>query len=303
MTKHFAYIVLAHREPKQLAQLLEVLNHEDDHFFVHIDRKVSIEPFQEEIRKLRIPNIHFIGKRENGQWGGMGIVYATINAIDEIVSLDTPFCHVHLLSGQDFPIKSIQEIRRFFSDHDCDDFMSYEPFPVRHLDGGGLHRLKNYSWTIRGRRLTYLPKSISNTFNIKGQVLNTFLGLVELFLPERKIPHELKPFYGSQWWSLTGETVKNIRGYLALNPEYCRFHRRSLLPDEMFFQTVLLNLEDTKPPINDNKRFILWEEGSSHPIELELKHLTRIEDSDALFARKFNFDNPILKSLTSTLKV
>lgn len=288
MTKQFAYIILAHREPKQLAQLIQVLQHEDDHFFVHIDSKVSLEPFHAEIGKLRIPNIHFVNKRENGQWGGFGIVQATLNAIEEIILSKINFCHVHLLSGQDYPIKKQNEIRDFFLANVGKDFIEYEAFPVKHLDGGGWHRLKHYSWTIGGKRYTFLPKDCNPSFNFKGKLLNGLLWSVELILPKRQIPYALKAYYGSQWWSLSGKTVGDLVKFIKRNPEYIKFHERSLLPDEMFFQTLVMYFYHEEKPVNDNKRFILWEEGSSHPVELNENQKQLLIESDKYFARKFS---------------
>lgn len=298
---HFAYIILAHKEPMQVASLVNALLHPSDHFFIHIDAKNDLQPFEkvviEETNNSR--NIHFIETRENGQWGGFGIVQATLNAIRKITETEVEFCHVHLLSGQDFPIKPMNEIRDYFSEHPSKDFISFETFPVSHIPGGGWNRIKNYSWTIGGKRLTYVPSENSPSFSLKGKIINSLLWSTECFLPKRKLPKEMKPFYGSQWWSITGKTAKDIIKWLSDNPEYLKFHRYSLLPDEMFFQTLIWNLDKEKTPVNDNKRFILWEEGSSHPIILGSEHLERIKNSDAFFARKFEAKSRILQKLTA----
>ena len=75
------------------------------------------------------------------------------------------------------------------------------------------------------------------------------------------------------------------------------FHRNSLLPDEMFFQTLVLHLDKNKTTVNDNKRFILWEKGSSHPIDLKVEHFDEIKASSNFFARKFDAKSEILKQL------
>ena len=82
--------------------------------------------------------------------------------------------------------------------------------------------------------------------------------------------------------------------FLLDNPKFIKYHKESLIPDEMFFQMILLNNEIIDTIINDNKRFILWNKESSHPISLSSSRLPEINMSDKLFARKFeeNAANP-----------
>lgn len=294
MSQHFAYIILGHKEPKQIAKLVSTLSHPDDYFFIHIDRKAAILPFIEAVAEEKVSNIHFIKKRENGQWGGFGIVQATLNAIDEIVKSGVSFCHVHLLSGQDFPIKKNDEIRAFFAESSKKDFIQYEAFPVSHLNGGGWYRIQNYSWSFLGKRLTYLPSHLNNSFNFKGKLINTFLGIIETFLPKRTFPKSMKPFYGSQWWSLSNDTITSIHEFLQKNKDYIDFHKHSLLPDEMFFQSIVMCLNNDQTTVNDNKRYILWEKGSSHPVTLKTENFPDIASSNAFFARKFEETEGIL---------
>jgi hypothetical protein len=286
---HFAYIILAHKEPKQVAQLVKALYHPDDYYFIHIDAKIDLHPFQEVINELcnDPKNILFVENRENGQWGDLGIVKGTLNAIRKIIATNIEFCHIHLLSGQDFPIKHVDIIRGFFSQHPNEDFISYEAFPVQHIPGGGWHRLEHYSWTIGNKRLTYVPAENAPSFNTKGKIVNGLLWMIERFLPKRRLPYNMQPYYGSQWWSITGETAKQILSWCERHPKYMEFHRHSLLPDEMFFQTLILHQDGNKTTVNDNKRFILWKKGSSHPTNLCESHHERLLLSKACFARKF----------------
>lgn len=293
-----AYIILAHKNPVQLALLIEALQHEDHFFFIHIDSKSNQKSFEQEIDSRKLLNCSFVYPRENGNWGDLGIVKATLNCLSKALSASLKIDFIHLLSGQDFPVKPIPEIREFFRDHSGQCFMEYTKFPVHHLSFGGMERIKHYSYNIRGKRHTYLPFKHTKDLNFKGYIMNAFLGLLHLFSKTRKIPNDLVPYYGSQWWSLSSDAALYILEYVTKNPHYIDFHKRTLLPDELFFQTILVNSHFKNQLVNDNLRYIRWDKDKgSHPKTLSTIDLESIKASGKLFARKFNENDPILKLL------
>ena len=75
-----AYIILAHKNPRQLARMLQALDHDGASFFVHIDRKVAIAPFAEAVREGR-SDTHFVADRQDVLWGGYSMVQATIDTV------------------------------------------------------------------------------------------------------------------------------------------------------------------------------------------------------------------------------
>lgn len=82
----FAYLILVHKNPKQLARLVSRLNTKDALVFIHIDKKVSEEVFEKEIRKLHIKNIHFVKDRKSIVWGGFNMVKAMISGLKELAA-------------------------------------------------------------------------------------------------------------------------------------------------------------------------------------------------------------------------
>ena len=62
-----AHLIMAHKNPSQLARLIKKLEHPEADFFIHIDKKVDITAFLE----LGDNNhIKFINKRTLVNWGG-----------------------------------------------------------------------------------------------------------------------------------------------------------------------------------------------------------------------------------------
>lgn len=292
---HLAYIILAHKNPEQLFRLVSRLNHPDDYFFIHIDKKVDIKPFHVVFENSGF-NIKFITRRENGRWGDLGIVKATINSLIELVNSNLQYTHVSLLSGQDYPIKPLSVIRSFFLNNVDKSFVEYIPFPVKHLNYGGLHRIESYSFNIGTRRETYIPFKWKNNFNFKGKLQNIILRVICMFLSKRKMPFGWQAYYGSQWWSLNYEAVNCVMKIIVEKEEYLNYHKYSLLPDEMFFQSILLN-NFKGNLINDNLRLIIWNKADSHPATLTENNFNKLNASPKMFARKFDFDTKILNLL------
>ena len=291
-----AFIILGHKNPKQIKRLVSALNNPRFVFLIHIDARVPIEPFEQELG-TKETNILFAKNRKHGRWGGIGIVKATLECLRQLTGMDNDneFTHVSVLSGQDYPVKSKEYIHDFFNKNRNSDFIGFEPFPLKHTGYGGMERIQHYSFNLFGKRHTYLPKQYCKNLSLKGKIMNKFLYILEKILPKRKIPYGLKPYYGSQWWSLTRETVMQVLTFLDEHPEYEKYHSFSLLPDEMFFQTIVVELRQSEVDlVNENLRYIIWEKDSSHPVSLTTENFSDIAKTNALFARKFDAECLVL---------
>ena len=44
------YLILAHRNPEQLCQMIKALDDGNSKFFIHLDAKTSIEPFAAQLQ-------------------------------------------------------------------------------------------------------------------------------------------------------------------------------------------------------------------------------------------------------------
>lgn len=288
-----AYIVLAHNAPDHLARLVKRLQHPDDVFFIHIDVKSDEEQFKNALGDLSA--IHFVKKRENGRWGGIELVNASLNAMKEVSNHKMKFDHVVLLSGADYPIKSTSTIRAFYAENKQFSFISFEPFPVSRLNFEGMDRINYYTYNFLGKRETFIPFRYTSHLSLKGKVFNLLLGLKTLSKPKRTFPFGWTPYYGSQWWSLSMDACVHVLQQIEEKKEYLDYHFYTQIPDEVFFQSLLLN---SYPKIdwiiNDNKRWIEFEEHSSHPKIITESDIDKMIQSDKLFARKFEEKSLVL---------
>lgn len=134
------YIILVHKNPEQLCRLVEQLETEQTDFYIHVDRKTDISPFQE---KLSRPNVCFISERVDILWGTISQVSAVLNCMREI-SRKGEEGHVILLSGQDYPLKSNRYIAAFLETHRTTDFLFHFSLPSDIWPRKGLDRLEAY---------------------------------------------------------------------------------------------------------------------------------------------------------------
>ena len=310
-----AYILLVHRDPELFGRLVRRLDNPGvTSFVVHIDQKVGDDtPFREQVKD--VDGVYY-AKRESGCWGGYSLVQATLNAIGTLVKEEVEFDYAIMMSGQDYPLKSNQYIHDFFAYSSGAQFM--EAFNKdsgtkewqKYLFG---NRLENYYYrTIDGKRW-YRYDGGSGYWRCNDARLakgdDAWKPCEEPdgcpFDPEecrgpRKDhkPSIIKDWWGgSQWWALTKEAVQHIHTTVGKDNGYAAFHKYTFIPDENFFQSLILNSDRFgKRVINNRLRFIDFSDPNPKNMPKtfgdedvsELKEFCSTEYPMMLFARKFD---------------
>lgn len=298
-----AYLILAHNQPAQLERLIERLNGSNAHFFVHIDKK-SRDKAAIFSSLVKYANVQVVSDYDVN-WMGFNMVLSTLGLMRLAVSTGIDFKYFVLLSGQDYPIKGNQYINDFLGQHN-EDFISF----ARISDAAD--NFKN-----KVRYYHYYDFPYSNPRNSKKVPMLVYLyyGIhkrLMKYVPERKFYKNMHPFFGSQWFALTGATVAYVLQFLDKNAGYLKFMKYTEGPDETFFQTIILNSE-RRWNVYDYKKFEEWEktrrpgdnfiqEYSSlrymdwsdrgknvpKPATLDMEYFETLKHSTDLFARKFD---------------
>lgn len=279
-----AYIILAHKYPEQLVRLVSRLNTGETSFFVHIDQKTDDEIYHQVVTRLSgLSNVYFL-KRYKYYWAEFGSVSATLEGIKEIFKRKVPFDYVSLLTGQDYPIKPNRQIEKFLQKSEGKSIIAYEPLPRSRWGGnGGFDRINYWHFRIFNRRVCFPPKPSSHSRVSSLKSLLTFLPF------RRKFPKDFKPFGGYPYWSLSRECVEYVYNFVSKNHKFTNFFKYVHAPDEMFFQTIILNSPLRESVINDGFMYRSWpREHSSHPITLTKDDFDKIIKSSRPFARKFD---------------
>lgn len=305
------YIILAHKNPSQLTRLVLRLRRPGTRFYIHIDKNVEISPFQKELTDFQ--EVFFLkeGQREPGTWGDVGIVKATINATRQVKE-DGRDGYCILLSGQDYPLRRNKEIQNFFEKQNGTSFVSVFSLPHPNWHEGGYDRLNKYKIDKSSQRKHFLQLSSifdKEFYNWETLGKLNFLrktgraNLIPLVLKKRRFPHYLKPYGGGQWWALPMTKVKEVLNFIDEHPDYLNYHKYTLLPDEIFFHSIMATLDG---PVAPSLTYVNWDRPNTPlPVTFEKEDLEELElaSVEKLFARKFDItiDKTILDLLDQEL--
>ena len=280
--KH-AYLILAHKNWNQLMTLLTLLDDSRNDIYIHIDRRVADVPWEQLRNTVQKAQIFFV-KRLTSAWGDYSLVKAELQLLEEATR--SPHAYYHLLSGQDLPLKSQDEIHVFFGSKSEAEYVDIWKVP---LDGPHTldKRLRFYSFCRRwngsldtsGIAYLYLRR-----FQKLSVLIQKWIGISRIKGMEDQL------FYGSQWFSIT----EAFAHYLLTQKAFIKKHFRwTVIPDEHFVQTVLM-----QSPFRDRvsptpTRQINWQTGTltlknGHPSDFTAADYELLHSSDCLFARKFD---------------
>ena len=240
--------------------------------------------------------------RFKGTWGDLGIVKATLNGM-KIISKTRKNGYCILLSGQDYPLQPAKNIKAYLEKIFPTEFMTLYKIPHPGWETGGMDRLEKYKIIKSNQRKHFLQlPSIYDLDFYSLETLGKFNFLrksgrfkeMSLIFKKRSFPSYLKPFGGSQWWALTMDTVKDILEFDEENPDYLKYHQYTLLPDEIFFHSILMKIKVTKKKHMQIKRsftYVNWERPETPlPVTFQKEDFIELKtaSSDYLFARKFD---------------
>ena len=295
-----AYIIIAHKLPEQLVRLVRKLNSDTAIFLIHIDKKTNAEIYQKMVSPLdNNKNVYFI-KRHACNWGSFGYLNASLKGIQEILRLGIACDYVVLLSGQDYPIKSNSYIQKVLLASDGRSYLEYFSLPAERWDGeGGLDRLNYWHFDCYGQEFAFLRKN-GFLYHFPDQLWSALAKIVPV---RRSLPGNMDIFGGSAFWCLPRDCVEYIDKFVRQNIKFVKFFKYVRLPEEIFYQTILLNSHFQDLLVNDDLRYISWPSNPSlHPEILNKHDFERFINTENLFARKFDItvDADVLDMIDKT---
>ena len=261
----------------QLAFLKEIIGFFDDgfDFYIHVDTKTP----QGDLSFLEQPNVKLYSKYRI-QWGSVEHLRAIVFLMNEAWK-NGDYSYYHLITGSDFPVKSLAEFKSFFGEKNNKNYMEWYELPrASWVMEGGLERVKYYwmgnAWfDIRGKVGTYTYKLLK---------LQRKLGIERKFV--RMFP---KLYGGGGYWSLTSEAVDYTLQTIE-SKRLMKFMRHTHCAEELLFQTVLLNADGRFSIVNDSIRYSKWEGNAKSPKVLDESDFDDIIASGCFFARKFDMN-------------
>lgn len=279
-----AYIIQTHTGEKQLISLINQLSDIDTDIFLHIDKKN--DELYNNVHKeyLNSTNVYFVEDRESVNWSAFSMVRATLKLMNMVKDTGKEYDYMSFISGQDYPIKSNEYIKKFLTEHKGKEFMEFWGI------GKYFWRLKCYNF-FREKR---------NNRKLYMRILDNIIRYPQKLVIRRHNLKNMNLYSGSAWTTLTYDCLLYILDYLEKNPRFIDEFKFTSCSDEHFFQMIVMNSPFKDNVVNNNLRYTDWTGGGSSPKILTTQDYDKLINNDKLYARKFNFDKD--KKIVEMLK-
>ncbi|MES2174091.1 MAG: beta-1,6-N-acetylglucosaminyltransferase [Pseudomonadota bacterium] len=272
-----AYLILVHRFPEQFKRMFQAIYVPGNQYLIHVDQR-SGPDMTADIAAFLKPyiNVAMLPSRKM-LWGGYSLVDAELRGMAKLLEMNADWRYFINLSGQDFPLKSQAYIADYLASHDGTEFIRNVPQQAVRPDT--MNRLSHY---------------FVEAFN---RIVRTGV--------RRRAMSGITPYIGTQWKAVTREFCD----FACHNPaarRFKQFYRRTLIADEGFFQTLMMNAFAGGKVVNDDLRTIDWIPDGDiklRPRTFVTRDALRLTLSPDLFARKFDAqeDSHILDLLEAHL--
>ena len=230
---NIAYLISAHTDAPQLKRLVEAL-HPDAHFFIHIDKKSDITPFQ---AVLQGDHVHFLTHRIDVRWGTILEVEYQMALIKAAIDHPVHFNRIFFLSGMDYPLWSNTHITQWLEDQGDKEILS----GIR-MDTPLLSRQQYelYSLARPFFHISWLSNKGNERLSILCRKANGLLGIHKP-LSFMVNGHEWHLYKGSAWWCISQPLATYIYDMYMNEPAIRRYFIDSFGQAETLIQTITFN--------------------------------------------------------------
>ena len=276
MEKH-AYLIMAHENPGQLRRLLQLLDDERNDLYVHIDKNAGFSPaiLNDAVKKTALNVL----EQHPVYWADYSMVTVELLVIERALKSGCHYRYLHLLSGMDLPIKTQDEIHRFFGNKTA-EFLGIVPVESAYdLD----HVRYSYPLLHTGAyRKHKAVRALSGVYVLLQR-------LVKRDLQAERNDLRWRFYDGWNWFSITEEFAAAV---MALSSQIEKVFQSAKAPDEMFLQTVAYNspfrerIYDTSSLSPGSARLIDWNRGK--PYVFRSADFEELINSPCILARKFD---------------
>jgi hypothetical protein len=278
-----AFIILAYKDPSQIEKLVTTLYHEKFDFYVHIDLKYDVQPFE---YLSQLPNVFLVKDRYKMIWASYRFIEVLTTIIKTLLDKKC-YDFISPFSGQDYPLKTAKEIYDYYNKNIGYSFMSIES--------------ENSEWYSECK-LRY-EKYHFTYYSFKG--LDFLSRLINKVLPKRKFPIYDKIYGGPRatWLTLSTEAASYFVNTIEKEKSIRSFCKYTWAPDEFLIPTILMNSNFKHKIIFDSGRHIDWSEGGYNPKIFKKNDFVSLANSGKLYARKFDIkiDNEIYDLIDNKL--
>jgi hypothetical protein len=267
---NIAYLITAYKEPEQVARLLTSILTDSDAALVHFDRIVKAEKFQSWKRvieqKCSGKNVKVVSESrcKYGSFGQIDVLISALKYFEDNFDYD----YFIDFTGDSYPLRTPEVIKKALGGQDC-SFIEFFKLPYKEWYMGGLNRLNN--------RYYFIPRP-------------SYPYVWQFSLPRlrKSLPCGLEPYGGHGGLCLRRSHARYVTEFVEKKPQVVSFFKRVYAPDELFFETILLNSPFKSEIYNGSLLYVDFSEGTIHPKVLTKEDFGKLKASGKFFARKFD---------------
>jgi hypothetical protein len=312
-----AYIVLSHQNPRQILRLVDRLVRSDPAGEVVVNHDAALGAL-DLCDYSEHPRVHVQQSSSRRRWGSYTLAKDLLDAVSWVVAhLDVDWLTV--LSGQDYPLRSLASFGSELAASGYDAFLSGVPIPSDRpppSDSGALYSHARYHfrwyelprWVLgwaRGDRSIRLLGSAQRRLSSAQPFIFLWTlpagGGDMIGFRRRKLPFgsDFQCYKGSQWLTFSRKAAQAMTGFIETRPDVMRLYERSLIADESLPVTILSNDADLRVQHPSHHYIRMTGAGDSHAAVLGVGDLELLLASGNWFARKFDdrVDSEVLDRL------
>jgi hypothetical protein len=277
-----AVIITAYKDFDSLLNLVQALDKKHFKLFIHIDRKVKTT--HKLLNSLAL-NGCFVLQKHTIPWGGYAHLAAILDLLNIVLKEDT-IEYVHIISGQDYPSKPIEDIITA-----CNGSIYMTVTPMDKMNSSIRERYEKFN-------IFYFLQNYKKLYKIVDD-LSLFIQR-RLGVKRNKLGCYNNIYKGMVWISLPFDVCRLIINSNQ-KPALIKSLKTAYLPEEFFFQTMIMNSGLESYVVCDNLRYTDWiKRNGSSPAVLDSSDLNKIIASKSLFMRKM--DSKISEQLLLSVK-
>lgn len=289
---NIAYVITSHTNHQQVLRLVHALQtgRNTGQIIIHHDAaQTAFDP----ALLADLPAVHLLENPVAVGWGEFSVVEAELRCLDWLQQNAIDFDWLVLLSGQDYPIQPLSHFEQLLNSATSDGFLEY--FPIDQVpptqwnwhDQTGIDRYYYHYHTVPAqlRPLFYKLYRVVNWQPYLRVKAGRFGAKIATRAAQSPFSPNFPCYAGSQWHTLSRRAVNYLMQFIQDQPEVVEHYRHTMIPDESFVQTILLNAPDLQF-VNDHLRYISWT--PPYPAVFGTADFQTLIQSEKFFARKFD---------------
>lgn len=244
-TLRTAFILQMHKNPVQVNKLIKQLIADDQaDIYIHIDQK-QYDKLNDKI--LVHPNVRILERSIDCEWGDISQVDTTILLLKAVLDSGNQYDFICLRSGQDLLVKN--DFKQFLTNNIGKTFLVNRKIGRENL---GLVEIK-WPKITRQRYSAFQPIRI-----FRRIIQSLYRKGINVFPNSNPWPKDFLFYKGSQWFTIPFEVGKYMIEFIDNNDWYYNYFENSMVPDECFFHTLIMNSPYKDQVINNNLLFLKW---------------------------------------------